>query len=74
KAGVDTTVTNTSFAVVGTNLVITDSAGNTVSTPLATIAAGVNTDDQTITNFSIVGTNLSITLENGNTATVPLAT
>ncbi|KAB1157304.1 hypothetical protein F7018_10260 [Tenacibaculum aiptasiae] len=41
---------------------------------MATIAAGVNTDDQTVTNFGIVGTNLSITLEDGNTATVPLAT
>ena len=69
----DTNTTNTAFAIVGTDLVITDSDGNTVSTPLAAIAAGVDTDDQTVTDFSIIGTDLSITLEDGNTATVPLA-
>ena len=43
----DTNTTNTSFAVVGTDLVMTDSDGNTVSVPLADIAVVVDTDDQT---------------------------
>ncbi|WP_306043995.1 hypothetical protein [Allomuricauda sp. MMSF_3310] len=63
---------NTRFEVVGTNLELEDSNG-TLPVPLADIAAGVDTDDQTVTDFSIVGTDLSITLENGNTATVALA-
>jgi hypothetical protein len=44
---IDTNTTNTSFAVVGTDLVITDSDGNTVSVPVADIGTLTNTDDQT---------------------------
>ena len=61
---------NTAFAVVGTNLDITDSNG-TLSVPLAAIGS----DDQNITDFSYDDASniLTITLEDGNTQTVDLA-
>ncbi|WP_218154976.1 hypothetical protein, partial [Robiginitalea myxolifaciens] len=43
----DTNTTNVTFAVVGADLVVTDSDGNSVSVALADIAAQVDTDDQT---------------------------
>ena len=48
----ETNTTNVSFAVVGTDLVITDSDGNTVSVPIADIGALTNTDDQTATEVT----------------------
>ncbi|MDG1570682.1 hypothetical protein OZ410_00005, partial [Robiginitalea sp. M366] len=56
----DSNTTNTSFAVVGADLVLTDSDGNSVSVPLADLGA-INTDDQTLT---LSGNTLSI--ENAN--------
>ncbi|MCO5726075.1 hypothetical protein, partial [Robiginitalea marina] len=44
---VDTNTTNTSFSVVGTDLVLTDSEGNSVSVALADLGAVIDTDDQT---------------------------
>ena len=70
---IDTNTTNTSLSVVGPNLTLADSDGNSVSVLLSTIASEVNTDNQIITNFGITGSDLSITLEDGNTQTVSLA-
>mgnify|MGYP000500052330 CR=1 FL=1 len=44
---IDTNTTNVSFAVIGTDLVITDTDGNTVSVPVSDIGALTDTDDQT---------------------------
>ncbi|MFS4469420.1 hypothetical protein, partial [Maribacter sp. 2210JD10-5] len=71
---VDTNTTNDRIEVAGPNLVITDSDTNTISVPLADIAAQVNTNT-TITNFEIdaTDTNLILTDSDSNTFTIPLA-
>ncbi|WP_431170872.1 hypothetical protein [Robiginitalea biformata] len=68
----DSNTTNTSVAVAGSDLVITDSDGNTVSVPLADIAAVTDTNT-TNAAFGVIGTDLVITDSEGNTVSVPVA-
>ena len=49
RTSTDTNTTNITFSVVGTDLVLTDSDGNSVSVPIADIGVLINTDDQTAT-------------------------
>ncbi len=71
---VDTNTTNDRIEVAGPNLVITDSDNNTISIPLADIAAQVNTNT-TITSFEIDGanTNLILTDSDSNSFSIALA-
>ncbi|MDX1326067.1 MAG: hypothetical protein R3299_00085, partial [Arenibacter sp.] len=68
----NTNTTNSTFAVNGVDLVLTDSDGNPVSVPLADIAAVTDTNT-TNTGLSEDGTNLILTDSDGNTVSIPLA-
>ncbi|MEJ2163194.1 MAG: hypothetical protein P8X60_07755, partial [Robiginitalea sp.] len=61
---IDTNTTNVSFAVVGTDLVMTDSDGNTVSVPVADIGALTDTDDQTAAEVTYDNTTSGLTASN----------
>ncbi|MGB3149395.1 MAG: hypothetical protein WBB27_01935, partial [Maribacter sp.] len=69
---VDTNTTNNRIEVAGPNLVITDSENNTISIPLADIAAATDTNTTNAT-FTVVGTDLVITDSENNTVSVPVA-
>src|SRR5690606_16517771 len=71
--GLDTNTTNASLTQDGTNLIVTDSEGNTVTMPLSELA-GTDADTNT-TNVSLTedGTNLILTDSEGNTVQVALA-
>ncbi|PQJ15554.1 hypothetical protein, partial [Aureicoccus marinus] len=69
----DTNELNTTFAVNGANLEITD-AGGTLQVPLTSITSGVNTDEQDLTGASLNGSNvLQVDIENGASTTVDLS-
>ena len=63
------------FKIIGTNLSITIDRGNTVTVPLADIAAAVdtNTDNQQITSFTLTGNTLKIILERGGEKEIDLS-
>ena len=61
------------FGIDGTNLTITIEDGNTVTVPLADIAAAVDTDEQQISTFSLTGNILKIVLERGGEKEVDLS-
>ena len=66
----DTNTTNVAFAVVGPNLVLTDSDGNSLSVPLSDIATDTNT---TNVSLSENGTSLILTDSDGGTVSILLA-
>ncbi|MDF4223397.1 hypothetical protein PXC01_17465, partial [Maribacter sp. M208] len=70
----DDNTTNASLTEDGVNLVLTDSDLNTVSIPLADIAAAVDTNTTNV-NFTVNSTNgtLDIIDSDGNVVSVPLA-
>ncbi|UWX54053.1 hypothetical protein NYZ99_13465 [Maribacter litopenaei] len=68
----DTNTTNTSLTEDGTDLILTDSDGNTVTIALADIAAATDTNTTNAT-FAVVGTDLVITDSDGGTVSVPVA-
>ena len=75
RTSTDTNTTNIALAVVGTDLVLTDSDGNSVSLPIADIGALTDTDDQTAaevdfdnTTSGLAATNVQAAIDEINAA------
>ncbi|MGA9239130.1 MAG: hypothetical protein WBV75_08700, partial [Robiginitalea sp.] len=64
RTSTDTNTTNVTLAVVGTDLVLTDSDGNSVSLPIADIGALTDTDDQTAAEVSFDNTTSGLAATN----------
>ncbi|TLF41638.1 hypothetical protein, partial [Maribacter aurantiacus] len=68
----DTNTTNASFTENGTDLILTDSDGNSVTIALADIAAAIDTNT-TNNAFLVMGTDLVMVDSEGNMVGIPLA-
>ena len=69
---IDTNTTNDSIEIAGSNLVINDSDGGSISIPLADINTGLDTNT-TNDSIEIAGSNLVINDSDGGSISIPLA-